>query len=154
MRQTANRSPWSPLSVTIITIFLPVGGIILTVRNMQRLGVLDQTQAWRMSVSAILISAVGLGIIFGLAPKNSNGFPMVDNSSSYALSIAAAFVCYLAQREPFKEWRLRNADARSGPWLRAIAVGLLYTVLAGLLSAPVWFLSQSVLHTSMEALAR
>jgi len=121
---------------------------------MQRLGVLDQTQAWRMSVSAILISAVGLGIIFGLAPKNSNGFPMVDNSSSYALSIAAAFVCYLAQREPFKEWCLRNADARSGPWLRAIAVGLLYTVLAGLLSAPVWFLSQSVLHTSMEALAR
>jgi hypothetical protein len=104
-----------------------------------------------MTAGAILISAVGLGIIFGLAPKGSNGFPMVDVKATYIISFAAALLSYLAQREPFRRWRENNPQSRSAPGFKAVGMALLYAMIAGLLSAPFWLVSEAVTHGSVGA---
>jgi hypothetical protein len=154
MRETVVRPPWSPLSVTIITLLLPVGGIMLTIWNMQRMSVLDRPQALRMTIGAIAICAAGLGIIFGVAPHASNGIPQVDGNVSSILSLAAAFLCYVAQRQTFQAWRASNARLRTSSWLQAVGMALLYTLVTGVLSAPFWLLSESVAHSALGMMVR
>ena len=149
MRETTVRPPWSPLSVTIITLLLPVGGVMLTILNMQRLSILDRPQTRRMTIGAVIICALGLGIMFGVAPKSANGLPQVDSNARSVLAVAAATICYLAQRQSFLNWRRQNDTSRTGSWLNALGMAVLFTVLTGTLSAPIWLLSQSLRGTSV-----
>jgi hypothetical protein len=149
MPETIIRPPWSPLSVTIITLLLPVGGVMLTIWNMQRLNILDRPQARRMTIGAVIICAVGLGIMFGIAPKSTNGLPQVDSNARSVLAVTAATICYFAQRQSFLTWRRQNDTSRTSSWINAIGLAVLFTVLTGTLSAPIWLLSQSLQGTSV-----
>jgi hypothetical protein len=121
---------------------------MLTIWNMQRLSVLDRAQARRMTAGAILICAVGLGVMFGVAPKGSEGVPEVDSNARSILAVATAALCYFAQRQSFRMWRLQNERLRTGSWLNALGMAVLYTIVAATLAAPFWLISQSLVHTS------
>jgi hypothetical protein len=119
--------PWSPLGVSFITLFLPAGGAVLTIRNLERLNQVDATAARKLIAASVVVVALGYAaLIFTAGHHNSAGVPQPDQNALGFLCAGLAFGSYLAQRVPFRTWRVRNADLRSGPWLPAIWIALLY----------------------------
>lgn len=101
-----------------------------------------------MSAAAIAISAVGLAVLFGTAPRDQSGLPRVDAGAGQFLPLGIAAVCYLAQRSPYVAWRAENATVRTSPWLHAAGWSVLFSILTATLVVPVLLVVESILTVS------
>jgi hypothetical protein len=142
MRSPDALPPWSPLSVTLLTLFLPAGGIVLTIHNMYRLKVLDRAQAWRMAAGAICVFAVGLGIILGLAPVDKSGIAQPTQGAELIFSLPSALLAFLAHRGPFRGWRNDHRVDPTASWLQAVGWALAYTTCTVVLVVPIALIVQ------------
>jgi hypothetical protein len=123
------RPPWSPLSVSLITLLLPAGGAILTIRNLYRMQQMDGATAKRLTVVAYVIFAIGLTALLLSAKKASGGLLQPDTDASTVLSCGVALASYVVQRLPFRLWKLTHERTRTSPWLGAAGRAALYTLI-------------------------
>src|SRR5947209_13790773 len=104
-------TPWSPLSVSFITLLLPAGGAILTIRNLQRLQTIDSHQARELIIASIGVFAVGIVILLRLEPAGSQG-QGVNGDATGVLGCGMAFVSYGVQRTAFRSWSQAHHTVR------------------------------------------
>ncbi len=136
------RPPWSPLSVAIIAFLLPAGGAMLTIRNLQRLGQLDQRAARELIAVVLLVCAVGYALLISYATKNANGFLQPDAGASAVLPFGFGLACFSAQRRPFRQWRSVNPSTRTSSWTGGIGVALVYMLLTLVVVLPIYAAAQ------------
>ena len=145
-RQAESRPPWSPLSVTVISLILPTGGAILTVLNLQRLRQIDRRDARRMTIALVALFALALTSLILLAGFGSDGRPRIDPTAVEVLSLGVAFASYAVQRRPFRAWRLSNLRARTSPWLAALGVAAVYHLVTVAAWLPLFALIEGLLY--------
>jgi hypothetical protein len=123
------RPPWSILSVTLIAFLLPpgVGGAILTVLNLRRMGQVDDTLTRRLVIALIAVFVVGFAALVALGKPGPQGIRSPDPTSYTLLQVGVAFACFSVQREAFRGWRVAHETAVTSPWASAIIVALVYT---------------------------
>src|SRR5947209_17156325 len=129
-------TPWSPLSVSFITLLLPAGGAILTIRNLQRLQTIDSEKARELIIASVWVFAVGIVILLLLAPSGTSG-PSTSGDTTAVLGGGMAVVSYLVQRTAFRTWRLEHRTTRTSSWLAAAGTAALFTVVTLVAAVPV-----------------
>lgn len=117
--------PWSPLVVGFITLLLPAGGVVLAIRDMQRLGALEHNSARRLIWTAIGVLSAGYALFVFTAPRHSNGVPQLDSNTTGFITVALCMVAYFAVRRPFATWRTRSS-AHTDNMLPAVGTALMY----------------------------
>lgn len=120
--------PWSPLSVTLIALFFPAGGAILTIRNLHRMKQLDGTAARRLYIAAAAILVAGYTTLFMFAPYNAHKGPQPDIGPTVLLGCGIALASYSAQRGAFRAWKLAHHSSRLSGWAWAVLLGIVYEV--------------------------
>lgn len=136
-------TPWSPLSVSFITLLLPAGGAILTIRNLQRLQTIDSKKARELIIASIGVFAVGIVILLRLSPAGSHGQGMTPDTTT-VLGGGMAVVSYVVQRAAFRSWRQAHDTVRTGPWLPAVATAGIYSLVTLGAAVPVMLVSMLV----------
>jgi hypothetical protein len=129
-------TPWSPLSVSVITLLLPAGGTILTIRNLQRMQMIDSEKARELIIASIGVFAVGIVILLLLAPAGTSG-PTTNGDTTAVLGGGMALVSYLVQRTAFRAWRLEHRTTRTGSWLAAVGTAALFSLVTLAAAVPV-----------------
>src|SRR5690348_1230683 len=109
-RSTGMRPPWSPLSITLISLLLPAGGAILTIRNMQRLNAIDSKGARELTFAAIGVFAVGIAVLFIVARRATAASGATGDTGAF-LGFGTAMASYIVQQRPFHAWRTANRAA-------------------------------------------
>jgi hypothetical protein len=143
---TDTRPPWSPLSVFIITFIMPAGGAVLTIRNLQRLRLVDARQAREWIIATVVVLALGYtGLLLATKPGPKDTLPRLDSVSAL-ISCGLATASYLVLRSPYRAWRSQHAGARTSSPIPALGIALLYTVITVVAVVPVWIVAASVLH--------
>ena len=137
-----DRPPWTPVSVAIISFFLPAGGAVVTIRNLHRLRELDPRATRDLSVAVVLIFALGLTALISFARRSATGAPSLDTSASGTLQFGVALVSFLCQRAPFRTWRLSNGGTRTSSWTGAVGQAALYTLITVLATLPLYTMAQ------------
>lgn len=118
-------TPWSPLLVGFITLFLPAGGIVLAIRNLHRLGQVEARVATHLVWATVAIFTVGYATLTLTAPRGADGVPRLDSNAVAFLAAALGMAAYLTLRQPFRLWRSRSSS-RSANALPAIGTALVY----------------------------
>jgi len=129
--------PWSPAIILIIALFLLPGAAVLTVRNCQRLQLIDGVRARELIIAVIFMFAVGLAALILVAPLDKQGVPQLNSNASIFLTVSIAAICYGVQRKAYREWRAKHASMPPAPWLSGIGTAALYTFLTFLVTIPV-----------------
>ena len=128
---TEIRPPWSPLSVTLITLVLPAGGAVVTVLNLRRLRQLDAKRTRQLTIVLLLVFAVGLTVLALLARHGANSTPNLDSSTVTLLSLGVGGASYVAQRPAFRAWRATNGRQATSSWLGAAGMAFLFQLATG-----------------------
>ncbi len=136
-------TPWSPLSVSLITLLLPAGGAILTIRNLQRLQTIDSQKARELIIASIGVFAVGIVILLRLDPAGAQG-QGVNGDTTGVLGCGMAVVSYVVQRTAFRSWREAHHTVRTGPWFPAVATAGIYSLVTLGAAVPVMLVSMLV----------
>lgn len=137
-------TPWSPLAVTLFALFIPTGGAVLTIRNLQRLNGLDARVARVQVYLVVAIFSLGLTVLCLLAQDGSTTFRQPNPDASLVLSVGTALASYLVQRSPYRSWRTSNARVRTASWWRALVTTVLYTLVIVLATACLFTTAYSV----------
>jgi cation transporter-like permease len=133
--QTANpvdSRPWSPLALTLLSLVLGVGALIMAVRNLERLEAIDSRTTRFYTWATVALMAAIFVLIWSFNPKT------FGHSAAQLLpvSLGAPVACYLIQINSFRQWRQLHPDAQTRPWytslLPMIGFALLVVVLAGI----------------------
>lgn len=130
------RPPWSPVAVSLLSLLLPAGGAILTVRNLQLMRQLDPPLTRRLSIAIIVAFALGLSALILLGHPSHGGVPQVDSTSLSILAWGTGLSSYIVQYRPFRSWRGAHARQRVGNWLVALGFAVLYQIVAVVLATP------------------
>jgi hypothetical protein len=123
--------------VSVLTFLFPSGGAVVTVRNLQRLDQVSARTARALLIIVIAVFALGLALLVLTSQKDKSGKVMIDSGAYLIVSVGAAVASYLAQRNPFRSWRTAHTGVLPGSLLEAIALVLLYQLVAALVAAPV-----------------
>ena len=129
-------APWSPMMVSLIALFLPAGGAVLTVLNLQRLKEIDTATARLLAGVAVAVFIVGLASLFAGARRGASGGPQIDSTAATLLSFGVAVASYGVQRLPFRHWRVANTSSRTSSWLSGIGIAAVYQVVVVALAVP------------------
>lgn len=121
-------APWTPVCVALIAFLLPAGGAVLTVRNMARLQQIDQTRVRELVAAAIGVFAIGFTALLVLAQPNPAKPEALSTNASAVLSLGTAVASYVVQRSPYMAWRRVHERQRTGGWLRALWLAVLFTL--------------------------
>ena len=140
---SSSGTPWSPLSVSLITLLLPAGGAVLTIRNLQRLHTIDAEKARELIVASVAVFAAGIVILLLLDPSRSGGRG-VNGDTTGILGGGMAIVSYVVQRTAFRSWRREHAADTTGSWLPAIGTAALYSVVTLGAAVPVMLVAMLV----------
>jgi hypothetical protein len=132
-----DRPPWSPLIVALVSLFLPMGGAPLTIRNLERLHTVEREQARQLIVAVIGIFAVGFTILYVLTKPSPQAFQSLGTDVSTLLSAGTAVASYLVQRGPYIAWRSRNSELQRSSWLGAVGSACVYALVWALAMIPV-----------------
>lgn len=130
------RPPWSPFSISVISLILPAGGAVLTVLNIARMQTVRPRHVRELALATMVVFAIGLTILFTLATPAPGRQPTLDSGVSLVLSVGTAVASYVAQREPRARWRRQHPNARSSSVLTAVAWSCIYTLATALLAVP------------------
>lgn len=128
-QQSNAPAPWSPTGVSIIAFFLPPGGSVLTVWNLQRLGQFDNISARQQILVVMAVFALGFTVLLSVVPIKGGSVPQFDTSAVRLVNFGTAIASYLVQRPRFLSWKNAHKRVRSGSVLSAIGIAVLYTVL-------------------------
>lgn len=125
--------------MTLVAFLLPpgVGGAILTVLNLRRMGEIDDTLTRRLVIALVGVFVLGFGALVALGKPGPQGIRTPDPTSYTLLQVGVAFACYSVQREAFRQWRSSNEKSMTSPWVSAIIVALVYTAVWLVAVAPV-----------------
>ena len=137
--------PWSPFSVALICVLLPPGGAALTVLNVRRLGQIDARQTRSLVTATIVIMAVGMVTMLAVSGMNIRRGPGVYQDAWTVLRIGVASASYLVQRGPYRAWRTAHKAARTGSWIPALGVAVMYTLVWAVVLLPIYFLAEGLL---------
>lgn len=129
--------PWSPLSVSLITFFLPAGGAVLTIQNLARLQTVNPLQARRQTIEIVILYALGFAIILSLAPIQAGGTPRLDAGTYSVIQFGFAAAAYAVQRGPFRAWKVKQTSGTSA-WTSGVLTALIYQLLAIFITVPVY----------------
>lgn len=140
----ASPAPWSPFTVSVITLLLPAGGAVLTVWNLRRLDQLDRESALRLGGAVLLVFALGTTALLVISGTRTQPNPQIGADASTVISIGVAVASYVVLRAPFRTWRSR-ARARPDSWLRAVGYAFVFTVLWALGVVPLYLLTVAAL---------
>ena len=136
--------PWSPLSVSLIALLLPPGGAVLTILNLQRLRAVDASLARQLTVALIGVYILGITALFLVSPKGPRGVPSPDSDVTTVLYGGVALASYIVQRQPFQSWRTAHLRTRTGPWVGALGIAFMYTLLTLVAFVPLYLLLSAV----------
>ncbi|HEY8685767.1 MAG TPA: hypothetical protein VIO57_09190 [Chloroflexota bacterium] len=136
-------TPWSPLRVSLITLILPAGGAVLTIRNLQRLHTIDPQKARELIIASIGVFAVGIVILLLLNPASARG-QGVNGDATGVLGGGMAIVSYVVQRTAFRSWREANGTVRTGSWLPALGLAAVYSLVTLGAAVPVMLVAMLV----------
>jgi len=121
----------------LIALFLLPGAAVLTVRNCQRLQLIDRVRARELIIALIFMFAVGLAALILVAPVDKQGVPQLNSDASIFLTVSVAAICYGVQRQAYREWRAKHVAIPSAPWLSGVGTAALYTFVTFLVTVPV-----------------
>lgn len=109
--------PWSLAALTILSLFCWPGAIVLSVRNLQYLGVYDEKTArfYAWATAAFLASL--LLLTWSFDPK---AFEKTPEQQALPITLLSPLVCYLIQVIPFRRWRLAHPAQPTRPWYSSI----------------------------------
>jgi hypothetical protein len=147
-RQREKR-PWNPLSVTIITFFLPPGGAVLTILNLSRMSALERPRTRELSVAVIIVFALGFSALLALSQHGSKEAPRLDSVAGAVIQLGCAVAALIAQRTPFRDWRSSHAGVRTDAWLPAAALAVAYSFVTAIAAAPMYALLSTVVGTGV-----
>lgn len=129
--------------MSFIALFLPAGGAVLTIRNLQRLQTIDARRARELIVASVGVFAVGIVILLLLDPSSARarGF---NGDTTGVLGGGMALISYGAQRRAYRVWRQRHGTVKAGSWLAAIATAAGYSLITMGAAVPVMLLANLV----------
>jgi hypothetical protein len=130
------RPPWKPLTVTLITFFLPLGGTVLTIRNLERMGQLDRNGARWLTIAGASICALGMTTLITAAELNAHGQVSFDPNAATVLSVGLAAAAFAAQRRPYQKWRISHPVGAAENWMRGVGLSIVYTLLVAAIALP------------------
>jgi hypothetical protein len=116
--------------VAILAFFLPAGGAVAAIRDLERMGVLDAKQARDMIAATIAVFAIGTSALLVAAGLRSNTSTPINYDAGSVLSIGVALAAYWAVRGPYQRWRARSPGMRPGSWLSAAGTAVLYEMIS------------------------
>lgn len=128
-RQSEPRPPWSPLSVALIALLLPPGGAVLTMRNLQRLGDIDDQSARWLTVAIVTVFALGYAalIVIATAQSTRTSAEQIDAGALTVLQFGVALASYVVQRLPYRQWRSAHLRTANGSLLSGLLVVAIYS---------------------------
>jgi hypothetical protein len=109
--------PWSPATLVILSLIFGLGAIVVTVRNLERLGVLEARLARFYFWATVVFLASVLLLIWSLDPHSFERSPAQQVAP---LSIAAPFTVLVLQSAPFRRWRSEHPNLDTRPWFTAL----------------------------------
>jgi hypothetical protein len=145
-REAGPRQPWSPLTLSFIAVFLPAGAAVLTVLNIARMQPVRPPQVRRLALATMSVFAVGLTALFLLSAPTPSHQPGLNSGVSLVLSLGTAVASYVAQRAPYRAWRISRPSARTSGTLSAIAWAAVYTVATALIALAVFVIVALAAH--------
>jgi hypothetical protein len=140
-RFASAQPPWSPLSVSVISLLLPAGGAIVTVRNLQRLGQLDASHTRKLTIAVAAVFALGYAGLAAVSVPRANGTVQTDAGVSYIMGIGTAVASYVVQSSSYRAWRVAHPTIRTDSVVRGIGVAVIYylvTLVAAAVLAPLY----------------
>lgn len=138
------RGPWRPLTVSMLAFFLPAGGAILTIRNLERLEEITPKAARKLLLLTGVVFAFGLAFLVLVAQKDKSGHLVPDSGAYLILSVGVAMVSYLAQRPAFRAWQSTHSGQRNGSLLEAIGLTIFYYLLTAACAAPLILIAAQI----------
>ena len=109
--KTADVRPWSPVALTLLSLVIGVGALIVAVRNLQRLEAIDSRAARFYTWATIGLMASVFVLIWSFNPKT------FGHSAGQLLpvSLGAPVACYLIQINSFRQWKQQHPDIQMRP---------------------------------------
>ena len=113
--------------MALIALLLPPGGAALTVRNLQRLGDIDETSARWLTVAVTAVFALGYAALIVITVGQSQGKSVQSaDASATVLDFGVGLASYIVQRLPYRHWRGTHHRAPTGSLVSALAVVAIY----------------------------
>jgi hypothetical protein len=137
-KQTAGEPsrPWSLVIVTLIAFFLPAGGAVLAVRNMGRLGAMDEKRAAELTVATIAVFAAGYSALLLAAEPSHSDPSTLSPAVTSLLSLGTAAATFFFQRHDFSTWRKQHPQTGTSPWYAAVGWALVYFLITAVAAIP------------------
>jgi hypothetical protein len=115
---------------------------MLTIRNLQRLGQLDQRGARELIAVVLVVCAVGYAVLISYTTRSANGLLQPDAGAEVVLQFGFGLACFSAQRRPFGQWRSSHPSTRTSSWLAGIGVALVYMLVTLIVVLPIYAAAQ------------
>ncbi|HEV3310638.1 MAG TPA: hypothetical protein VG815_08985 [Chloroflexota bacterium] len=123
--------PWSPLVLTILSLFFGLGAIVVSIRNLERMGVLDARLARFYLWGTICFLASIVLLIWSLNP---HAFDTSPAQQVAPLSFGCPIAVVLIQIGAYHRWRISNPDIGTRPWFTALLPVLGMTVITAMIA--------------------
>lgn len=130
--------PWSPMALTVMSLFFGLGAMVMSVRNLRRLGVIDEQTARFYSWGTVVLLACIILLIWSFNPK---AFFKVPQQQLAPLTLTLPFAVFFLQIRSFRRWRADHPNTSTRPWYTALlpVIGItLITVLCAVVAIDVF----------------
>jgi len=123
--------PWSPLALTILSLVFGLGAVVVSIRNLERLGALDPKLARFYGWATVGFLASVVLLIWSVNPSAFTHSPATQLAP---LSIGSPIAVVGSQLTAFRRWRVAHPTTATRPWITAVLPVLLMTVITAVVA--------------------
>lgn len=117
--------PWSPATLTLLSLFFGLGAVVVSIQNLQRMGVIDARLARFYFWSTVVLLASILLLIWSLNPQ---AFAQSPAQQVAPISVASPLAVFFMQIFSFQKWRTTNPTSGTRPWFTALTPVIAMTI--------------------------